>query len=162
MLLGAKCARLAEEKLKKIEEILYATAAAATSTVVRLERKETKMAQRWGKGKGGGDAVRPGPKFGDGRKRSEGKIPRASSSNPPSGATCPNGDSTQKLGGEKTWRNPTLFWCPTSDRTQKKKKAPRTIPRATHRQEKRKRKKKINKKKRNRREIQARSDPILT
>ncbi|KAF2947380.1 hypothetical protein DAI22_02g365332 [Oryza sativa Japonica Group] len=68
------------------------------------------MAQRWGKGKGGGDAVRPGPKFGDGRKRSEGKIPRASSSNPPSGATCPNGDSTQKLGGEKTWRNPTLFW----------------------------------------------------
>jgi hypothetical protein len=44
----------------------------------------------------------------------------------------------------------------------KKKKAPRTIPRATHRQEKRKRKKKINKKKRNRREIQARSDPILT
>ena len=48
---------------------MYATAAAATSTVVRLERKETKMAQRWGKGKGGGDAVRPGPKFGDGRKR---------------------------------------------------------------------------------------------
>lgn len=141
---------------------MYATAAAATSTVVRLERKETKMAQRWGKGKGGGDAVRPGPKFGDGRKRSEGKIPRASSSNPPSGATCPNGDSTQKLGGEKTWRNPTLFWCPTSDRTQKKKRLLERFHARPIDRRNAKEKKKINKKKRNRREIQARSDPILT